>query len=82
MPNTEERANAKQKTATVGLKSDFKTLQQLTSSSEAAKKHREDSKDERAKNNLLASVQAMADKEGSEGSKAGNEAQEVDKPTN
>ncbi|KFY97307.1 hypothetical protein V500_02148 [Pseudogymnoascus sp. VKM F-4518 (FW-2643)] len=82
MPNTEERADANQETATVGLKSDFKTLQQLTSSSEAAKKHREDSKDERAKNNFFASVQAMADKEDREGSKTGNEAQAVNKPMN
>jgi hypothetical protein len=82
MPNTEERADANQETATVGLKSDFKTLQQLTSSSEAAKKHREDSKDKRATNNFLASVQAMADKEESEGSKTGNEAQAVNKPMN
>jgi hypothetical protein len=66
MPNTEKRADANQKTATVGLKSDLKTLQQLTSSSEAAKKRREDSKDERAKNAFLASVQVMADKEGRE----------------
>ena len=82
MPNTEEHADANQETATVGLKSDLKTLQQLTSSSEAAKKRREDSKDERAKNNFMASVQAMADKEDSEGSKTGNEAQAVNKPMN
>ncbi|KFY80219.1 hypothetical protein V499_00893 [Pseudogymnoascus sp. VKM F-103] len=82
MPNTEERADANQETATVGLKSDFKTLQQLTSSSEAAKKHREDSKDERAKNAFLTSVRAMADEESREGSQTGNETQAVKKPAN
>jgi hypothetical protein len=45
------------KEATVGLKSDLKTLRQLTSSSEAAKKHRESSKDERAKRNLEEAVE-------------------------
>jgi hypothetical protein len=45
------------KDATVGLKSDLKTLRQLTSSSEAAKKHREASKDERAKRNLEEAVE-------------------------
>lgn len=40
------------KEAAVGFKSDLKTLQQLTSSSEAVKKHREASKDERAMRSL------------------------------
>ncbi|KFY79014.1 hypothetical protein V498_08998 [Pseudogymnoascus sp. VKM F-4517 (FW-2822)] len=82
MANAEQRADAKQETATVSLKSDLKTLRQLTSSLEAAKKHREDSKDVRAKNSLLASVRVIADKEGREGPNIGNETQAGNKSTN
>lgn len=58
---TERRqSNDKQaEEATVGLSSDLRTLQQLTSSAEAAKKHREQSKDERAKRKFEEAVEEM-----------------------
>lgn len=43
MPRNAPTGPEKGEEATVGLKSDLKTLQQLTSSAEAAKRHRDDS---------------------------------------
>lgn len=57
--------------ATVGLKSDLKTLRQLTSSSEAAKKHREASKDERAKRNLYEALEGTFRQQEESGPNAG-----------
>jgi hypothetical protein len=57
-------APGKGEQATVGLKSNLKTLQQLTSSAEAAKKHRDDSKRERAERKLNEAFEAMAKHEG------------------
>ncbi|RAL06347.1 uncharacterized protein BO80DRAFT_420644 [Aspergillus ibericus CBS 121593] len=48
MADKPEAKDKKGEEAIVGLSSDIKTLQQLTSSAEAAKRHRERSKDERA----------------------------------
>ena len=59
MPDESQSDRAKGEEATVGLNSDVKTIQQLTSSAEAAKKHREASKDERAKRNLDEAIGKM-----------------------
>jgi len=67
MSDKDRRDEARE--ATVGLKSDLKTLQQLTSSSEAAKKL--DSKDERAKRNLFAVFEKVVKEEEGPGPKTG-----------
>lgn len=64
MPENAPTDSEKGEQATVGLKSDLKTLQQLTSSAEAAKKHRDDSKHERAERKLHEAIEAMAKSEG------------------
>lgn len=69
MPKDAQPSPKKGEEATVGLKSDLKTLQQLTSSAEAAKKHRDDSKHERAQRKLEEVFEAMAKSEGGKNEK-------------
>ncbi|KAL4948358.1 hypothetical protein BDW69DRAFT_94563 [Aspergillus filifer] len=65
MADKPEAEDKRGKEATVGLSSDIKTLQQLTSSAEAAKKHREQSKDERALRKLEEAVGELLKESGS-----------------
>ncbi|KAJ5183284.1 hypothetical protein N7492_000900 [Penicillium capsulatum] len=69
MPKKASTGPEKGEEATVGLKSDLKTLQQLTSSAEAAKRHRDDSKHERAERKLHEAFEAMAKSQGDKNEK-------------
>ncbi|KAJ5123793.1 hypothetical protein N7448_009890 [Penicillium atrosanguineum] len=70
MPTNAPTGSEKGEQATIGLESDLKTLQQLTSSAEAAKKRRDDSKHERAERKLHEAIEAMAQKADRKMSKA------------
>lgn len=69
MPKNPPTGSENGEQATVGLRSDLKTLQQLTSSAEAAKKHRDDSQYERAKRKLNEAFEVAAKSEGSKNAK-------------
>lgn len=72
MSDRHQSASPKGEEAVVGLKSDLKTLQQLSSSASAAKKHREDSKDDRAKRELMEAIgRGVSEEKGSDSRKSG-----------
>lgn len=64
MPENPASGAEEGKQATADLKSGINTLQQLTSSAEAAKKHRDDSKHERAERMLFEAFETTAKSQG------------------